>query len=207
MVRRAPNSHSKQNPRTRGESEFDDHRLLSEEQICDGQFLESVFGKRLRAFANSLFEGRIFGGVGPKDLVQHAFADVVKNEEEWKGRTEKTLFARLCAEVRNDFIDLTRKHGVTRYAELAEADTSSRGMNDVRRVLSEVDLASYARFVKQRIPNDKGQHEYIDLWLAGYTVAEAAEMMGVDENKVKKMRVQIRAALRSVITAEMIRGY
>jgi DNA-directed RNA polymerase specialized sigma24 family protein len=209
MAKKEVHSHRKKESGSRRTPESDpgEEELLTEDQIGNREFLESVYGTRLRAFAETLFKGKTYGGDGPDDVVQRVIAKVVDDKEEWKGHTEKSLRGRLYESVKNDFIDLTRKYGPKRHADLAEADTGSRGIREAERVLQGVDLESYSRFLKQRVPNDKGQHGYIDLWLAGYTVAEAAEKLGMAPNRVKKMRVQILDALRDVVTREMIRGH
>jgi len=201
MAKKEVHSHKKQVP------DPQDDELLTEAQITDKEFLESVYGRQLRAFAERLFKNRAYGGDGPDDLVQRAIGNVVDGNEEWKGHTVKSLRGRLRVSVKNDFIDLTRKHGLQRHAELEEADTIERGIQPAKVVLQMADLQSYIRFLKQRVPNVKGEHQYIHLWLAGYTVPEAAGELGMSVKRVEKMREQILEAIRENVTPEMIRGY
>src|SRR5260370_42081343 len=71
MVKREIHSHNKQ------ASDPDDDELLTEGQITDSEFLESVYGRQLRVFARTLFKDKTYGGDGPDDLVQRAIGSVV----------------------------------------------------------------------------------------------------------------------------------
>ncbi len=180
---------------------------MTEEQIRDREFLESTYGRRLRAYAETLFRGKIYGGVGPDDLVQNTIGRVAADQKEWQGQTAESLLGRLCTSIRNDFTDITRKYGLTRHGELSEAEKTERAYAATKKVLSDAYLASYVRFLKRQFPNDKEMHVFVDLWLRRYTAAEAAEMMGITENRAKKLRVRLLKTLRSSVTEEMIRGH
>jgi RNA polymerase sigma factor (sigma-70 family) len=201
MAKREVHSHKKQ------PSDPHDGELLTESQITDRDFLESVYGRKLRLFARRLFKGKEYGGDGPDDLVQHAIAAVVDGEKEWKGHTVKSLRSRLRVRVKRDFIDLTRKYGLKHHAELEEVDTITRGIQPAKVVLQMTDLQSYIRFLQRCVPNVKGEHKYIHLWLAGYTVPEAAKELGMSVKRVEKMRERILEAIRERVTPDMIRGY
>jgi len=191
------------------ESDPDDDELLKEDQISHRQFLESVYGRRLRAFTEILFKGKTYGGDGPDDVVQQVLAKVANNEEEWKGRTVKSLRGRLYESAKHDFIDLTRKHRPERHEELdaVHFDSAESEMRPAERMIRATELASFSRFLKQQVPNDKGQHKCIDLLLAKYTVSETAEELGLSVDQVKKMRGKIFATLlRAGVTREMIPG-
>lgn len=200
MAKREVHSHKKQ------ASDTGDDELLTEAQITDSEFLESVYGKQLRVFAGTLFKGKEYGGDGPDDLVQRAIGAVVDGKEEWKGHTVKSLRGRLCVSVKNDFIDLTRKHGLKRRAELEEADTAARRIQPAKAVLEMVHHQSLLRYLKQRVPDVKGEHKCIHLLFAKYTVEETAEELGMSVDRVKKMRARILEAIRDVTTPDMIRG-
>ena len=210
MAKEEVHSRSNEESGSLGEPESDslDRELLTEHQISDREFLEIQFGRRLRAFAAMLCEGKTYGGDGPDDLVQRVIGKVAEHKKKWQGLTAKGLEAVLYRSVENDFVDLTRKYGSQRHGELEETEIVARGIAPMKQVLREVDLSSYLRFVKQHVPNDSFQHAYLDLWLTqDCTVEEAAEKLGLSVNKVRKMRVQLLEQLREVLRLEMIRGY
>jgi DNA-directed RNA polymerase specialized sigma24 family protein len=182
---------------------------MTDEEVKDREFLESIFGKRLRAVAEKWFEGKTYGGEGPDDLVQRTFARVM-DKKEWKQYpTRERLFGYLCVTMRHDFIDLTRKHGRAKRADLADAITSDPAKKTPSQ-LPEAELQSYARFLKRFFPGDKRMHQFIDLWLAQKKPAEIAEVMGLDEVKkreVSKLRTRLFMTVRPFTTREMISGH
>ena len=199
MAKREVHSHKKQ------ASDRDDDRLLTEAQITDREFLESVYGQKLQVYAKTLCKGRTYGGDGPDDLVQHAIGKVVDGKEKWKGHTVKSFGGRLCIIIKHAFIDLERKHGLERHGELEEVDTAARTMGPAKAMVQKVDHDSLLRYLKGKVQNVKGEHKCIDLMFAGYTVEEMVEELGMSVDRVKKMRAQIFAAMRYVTTPHMIR--
>jgi RNA polymerase sigma factor (sigma-70 family) len=199
MAKKEVHSHKKQASDTGADE------LLTEAQISNREFLESVYGRQLRAFAETLFKGKTYGGDGPDDVVQGALGNLIDHKEEWQGRTVKSLRARLYKSVKNDFIDLTRKYG-KRHAELEEADTAARRTQPAKAVLEMVHHQSLLRYVKQRVPNVRREHRCIDLMFAKYTVEETAEELGMSVDRVKKMRARILEAIGDVTTPDMIRA-
>jgi hypothetical protein len=125
----------------------DSHKsVLTDKRFADREFLESFFARRLRAFAEKLFEGKTYGGLGPDDLVQATYTRVV-NEEEWRGQSERSLMGRLRTTMRHDFIDLTRKYGSGRHADLSDEISIQRPGKRTEKAQTDAERESYARFL------------------------------------------------------------
>lgn len=187
----------------------DSHKsVLTDKRFADREFLESFFTKRLRAFAEKLFEGKTYGGLGPDDLVQATYTRVV-NEEEWRGQSERSLMGRLRTTMRHDFIDLTRKYGSGRHADLSDEIRIQRPgkRTEKEKVQTDAERESYARFLKSYFPGDSEMHTYIDLWLKGYTAAEMAVEMNLEERQVINLRNRLLDKLKPRVTRAMISGH
>jgi DNA-directed RNA polymerase specialized sigma24 family protein len=182
---------------------------MTEDEFKDRESLESIFGKRLRAVAEKWFEGKTYGGEGPDDLVQRTLARVIDNEEWKQYPTRELFFGYLCVTMRHDFLDVTRKHGRAKRADLSDAITSESVKNPPSQE-TEVELQSYARFLKSFFPGNKRMHQFIDLWLANKKPAEIAEVLGLDEVKkreVSKLRTQLLEKVKPFTKREMISGH
>src|SRR5438105_3214167 len=107
MAKEEVHSHTNEESGSTGEPESDpdDRELLTEDQISNREFLESQFGRRLRAFAETLFKGNIYGGDGPDDVVQRVIGKVAEHKKKWQGLTVKALEGLLFRSVKNGFVD------------------------------------------------------------------------------------------------------
>jgi DNA-directed RNA polymerase specialized sigma24 family protein len=185
----------------------DSHKkALTEKGFTDRELLERVFTKRLRAYAEKLFAGKTYGGLGPEDLVQSTYTRVV-NEAEWRGQTERSLIGRLCTTMLHDFFDLKRKYGPDRHTDLLEAMDIKRSGKRIEKAQTDAERESYTRLLKSLFPGDTEMHMYIDLWLKDYTAPEMAEEMGLEEHQVINLRNRFLEKIKSRVKKEMISGY
>ena len=149
----------------------------------DPDFYNSQFGKRLRAVANELFEGKKYGDYSPDYLVSDTLERCY--EEKWLEREDiRNPRAYTVASMRNIFYDKLpelKRFGSGKEVDLGSVDLADRSDETQQRL----EIESIVKALQAYFPDDKRMRLFIQLkYGEGLKRRQIAEEMGVDPREV-----------------------
>ncbi len=156
----------------------------------NNEFFKSVFLKKLRATAKSLFEGKTYGDYSEEDLLNDTL-EMFYKEEPWKRKDlqdHKNLGRYMARVMQHIHLKWLAKSRRTDSVEVVAEE--KLGTNKIREQIQDlVERKSIARALKSYFPRDLVMHRLIDLeFVDNMTRAEIAEVMKLSPRKVTDLK-------------------
>ena len=173
----------------------------------DAEFYNSIFVRRLRAVAKSIFEGKNYGDYSPEDLLSDTLERFYVKQP-WKRRELqqfKRMFGYMVRVMRNIYLSRLPEHETDSIEVLSEERfASSEGVEKNQKAL---ETKSIAKAMKSYFPGDKQMHTYIDLcYVCDLKRREIAEAMGLEPRDVTDLDRKLRYRIPDSVLLRFI-GY
>ena len=168
-------------------------------------FFKSLFARRLRSAANTLFEGKNYGDYSPEDLVSETLERCC--EEKWWEREDiKNLNAYAVRAMRHIFFGRLADLKVFHSGKGVDEDTLG-STDSIEKTRYRLELRSIVKALKSYFPDDKLMRLYIELRFGQFMKrGEIAEEMGVEPRKVTDYYRKLRYRIPDSVLLKLI-GY
>jgi DNA-directed RNA polymerase specialized sigma24 family protein len=168
-------------------------------------FFKSLFVRRLRAVAKSLFEGKNYGDYSPEDLLSDTL-QVYCDEKWWERKDIRNVNAYAVSAMRHIF--LKKLPELKKFHSGKEVDQDTLPSPDsLEKTRERLETKSIVKALKSYFPDDKQVRIYIELkYGQGLKRSEIANVMGVEPREVTDFERRLRYRIPDSVLLKLI-GY